>query len=318
MVNTVVNNGGGSASHVAKGSLSAEGFDAGLAQAVQPLDAHGGGSRRPSVLSCSHSGQLSGQHLEQLDHSSHSHAQSLSHLGGLPVSHASSQSRTHSSSHAASLSLSMSTAPLIVSPDLSPLSATASHHSSNIFALPAYPSSHPTHSNPSQNPSPAQHHPNHHHSLNQHQQQRQPQQQHHHQDPSHTQGPFDLGHNLYPEHSFGLHTIFENAKAPQASFASLTTPTSPFYTQNVYSMAGEVKSRPRNLSLSESDREGIKPSRKNSLNVVEPDTKTTPSSNPDSNPRKRPSIEPVDYPRRRATIAVCSIQFSPIHCPPVI
>ncbi|KAF2664787.1 hypothetical protein BT63DRAFT_378901 [Microthyrium microscopicum] len=72
-------------------------------------------------------------------------------------------------------------------------------------------------------------------------------------------------------------------------------------------MAGEVKSqtRPRNLSHSGSDREAssLKWSRHSSVAGIEPDSKATPNSNTDSNPRKRPSTEPVDYPRRRATIA---------------
>jgi hypothetical protein len=62
----------------------------------------------------------------------------------------------------------------------------------------------------------------------------------------------------------------------------------------------DVKTRPRNMSSSSTDRElssDVKPRRKDS-DTLDGDSR--------SNPRKRASTDTVDYPRRRATIAVRS------------
>lgn len=65
-------------------------------------------------------------------------------------------------------------------------------------------------------------------------------------------------------------------------------------------MTEEVKSRPRNMSLSPTDRElssDVKPPRRGSIVDLDPDDR--------GNPLKRKfSTDTIDYPRRRATIAV--------------
>jgi hypothetical protein len=78
-------------------------------------------------------------------------------------------------------------------------------------------------------------------------------------------------------------------------------------------MAGDVRPQSRIMSHSESDHEvpSLKPSRKSS--VVDPESKSTPGSVAESS-RKRPSTEPVDYPRRRATIAVSFILLFRLPC----
>lgn len=75
--------------------------------------------------------------------------------------------------------------------------------------------------------------------------------------------------------------------------------------QHVVDMAGEVKRRGRELSRSSTEREPSTEA-KNSITSHPTDlVDNKPSAGTASpNPRKRQSAEP-DYPRRRATIAVC-------------
>jgi hypothetical protein len=84
---------------------------------------------------------------------------------------------------------------------------------------------------------------------------------------------------------------------------------SPSYSQHVFNMPREAKLQVHNLSRSSSQRESsneAKSSRKsNSIDITDGQTSETISPNP----RKRPNTEPVDYPRRRATIAVCPKMF---------
>jgi hypothetical protein len=69
--------------------------------------------------------------------------------------------------------------------------------------------------------------------------------------------------------------------------------------QNGGLMTEDLKSRPRNMSQSSTDRElstDVKPPRKDSDAVADSDSR--------QNPLKRKSTDTIDYPRRRATIAV--------------
>jgi hypothetical protein len=103
-----------------------------------------------------------------------------------------------------------------------------------------------------------------------------------------------------PPSSVSLHDALSKHLLPSLSTGSLTSS----YSQHVFNMAGDVKHRVRNLSRSSTEREPSsepKHNRKsNSIDLTE--TKPTARSSP--NPKKRPSDEPIDYPRRRATIAV--------------
>jgi hypothetical protein len=69
-------------------------------------------------------------------------------------------------------------------------------------------------------------------------------------------------------------------------------------------MAGDVKNRARKSSHSSTDRElsiDVKAAEKSS--IADSDVKTSIDS---PGPRKRASADPIDYPRRRATIAASS------------
>jgi hypothetical protein len=126
---------------------------------------------------------------------------------------------------------------------------------------------------------------------------------------------------LYPQHSFSFASDqFDNNTPPSAGFSLQDALTkhllpglssgipSPSYSQHVFNMPREAKPAVHNLSRSSSQRESsneAKSSRKsNSIDITDGQTSETISPNP----RKRPNTDSVDYPRRRATIAVC-IQF---------
>jgi hypothetical protein len=127
----------------------------------------------------------------------------------------------------------------------------------------------------------------------------------------------------YPQHSFIFDSEPSNITAASFSLHDALTKhllpgltsniPSPTYSQHVFNMAGDVKRRPRNLSRSSTEREPSsepKITRKsNSIDLV--DSKITTTTSP--NPRKRPNTEPLDYPRRRATIAVCTHSIHKIH-----
>jgi hypothetical protein len=125
--------------------------------------------------------------------------------------------------------------------------------------------------------------------------------------PFHTQPPFPqnsfnfkYGSNIFATTCFSLQDALTKHLVPGLT-SGIPSST---YSQHVFNMAGDVKRRPRNLSHSSSEREPSsepKNTRKsNSIDLVDGNTRTTTSPNP----RKRPSTEPLDYPRRRAIIAV--------------
>jgi hypothetical protein len=107
----------------------------------------------------------------------------------------------------------------------------------------------------------------------------------------------------------GSHFNVREALIPSPVTLAAFSTTAPANSQHVPVMAGDVRHQARKSSRSSSDRElsiDIKAAEKSS--IAGSDVKTSMDS---PGPKKRASADPIDYPRRRATIAASLILASP-------